>query len=85
MTHGRKPLSTEVLSTVRTAGRFMASHVGERASRSATIASTPPSVLYGLKPEVKCVTADSESELRVLKITQYNYTKDNYGWTMIVS
>lgn len=43
----------------------MASHVGERASRSATIASTPPSVLYRLKPEfsITSVTTDNESEL----------------------
>lgn len=45
----------------------MASHIGESTSRSAAIASTPPSVLYGLKPEFigKCVTIDSESELTI--------------------
>lgn len=80
MTHRWNPLSTEVLSTVRAPRRFMASHVDERASRSATIASTPPSVLYGLKPEftAKRVTTDSKSELTigvsVKGFKQYTYS-----------
>lgn len=43
----------------------MASYIGERASRSATIASTPPSVLYGLQPEFSVTTVNELTTMDV--------------------